>query len=70
MFPFWLFSDVWYNPIENTRHSKHGERLKSRIIHLYGVETARYIRLLENLRIKKAKLLTSLSYKLLRTLYF
>jgi hypothetical protein len=52
------------NPKENIQHSKHCENRKSRIIHLYGKETAKHIRLLENLRIKKSKLLTSLIFLL------
>jgi hypothetical protein len=40
-------------PEENVKHSEHGRNLKSRIIHLYGEETARHIRLFEKLRIKK-----------------
>ena len=51
-------------PKGNLLYSVHGESLKSRIHHLYGEETARNIRLFENLRIKKTKLLTSLSFLL------
>ena len=40
-------------PEESIEHSEKGESLKSRIIHLYGEETARHIRLLEKFRIKK-----------------
>jgi len=40
-------------PEESKQHSEHGKCLKSRIIHLYGEETARHIRLLEKFRIKK-----------------
>jgi len=36
-------------PEESIQHSEHGESLKSRIIHLYGEETAGYIRLFEKL---------------------
>jgi hypothetical protein len=38
--------------------------LKTTIIHLYGEETASHIRLMEKLRIKKTKLLTSLTFLL------
>jgi hypothetical protein len=51
-------------PKENILHLEHGENLKSRIIHLYGEETSRHIRLFEKLRIKKTKLLTSLTFLL------
>ena len=34
-------------PEESIEHSEKGESLKSRIIHLYGEETARHIRLFE-----------------------
>ena len=30
-------------PEESIQHSEHGESLKSRIIHLYGAETATHI---------------------------
>jgi len=40
-------------PEESIQHSEHGESLKSRIIHLYGEETARHIRLFEKLWINK-----------------
>jgi hypothetical protein len=39
-------------PEESIRHSEHGKSLKSRILHFYGQETARHIRLFEELRIK------------------
>ena len=42
----------------------HGESLKSRIIHLYGEDTAAQIRLIEKLCIKKVRLLTSLTFLL------
>jgi len=42
--------------------------LKSRILHFYGVETVRHIRRFENLRIKKTKLLTSLTFLLITAL--
>jgi len=51
-------------PKENILHKEHGESLKSRNLHLYGEETTRHIRLLEKLRIKKTKLLTSLTFLL------
>jgi hypothetical protein len=51
-------------PEEIIQHSEHGESLKSRILHLYGEETARHIRLFEKLRLKKTKLLTSLTFLL------
>src|SRR5215469_1292483 len=51
-------------PKENLSLSQHGESLKTRIIHLYGEDTAAHIRLIEKLRIKKAKLLTSLTFLL------
>ena len=35
-------------PKENTLYSEHGESLKSRILHLYGEETVRHLRLFEN----------------------
>jgi len=37
-------------PEESMQHSEQGESLKSRILHLYGEETARNIRLFEELR--------------------
>jgi hypothetical protein len=37
-------------------------KLEIKIIHLYGEETTRHIRLLENLQIKKTKLLASLTF--------
>ena len=49
------------HPKESIQHSVHGESLKSRLLHLYGEEVARHIRLFEKLRIKKTKLLTSLT---------
>jgi len=51
-------------PEERIQHSEHGKSLKSRILHLYGEETARHIQLFEKLRIKKTKLLTSLTFLL------
>ena len=33
------------------QHTEHGKSLKSRILHLYGEETARHIRLFKKLRI-------------------
>ena len=38
--------------------------LRTRLIHLYGEETTRHIRLFEKLRIKKTKLLNSLTFLL------
>jgi len=35
------------HPKERIQHSQHRESLKSRIIHLYGDETAQYIQLLK-----------------------
>jgi hypothetical protein len=52
------------HPEENIQHTEHGESLKSKILHLYGEETARHIRLFEKLRIKKTKLITSLTFLL------
>src|SRR5215475_5337515 len=52
------------NPEDYIIYSQHGESLKSTITHLYGEVTARNIRLLEKLRIKKTKLLTSLTFLL------
>ena len=49
-------------PEESIQHSEHGESLKSRILHLFGGETAKHIRLFEKLRIKKTQLLTSLTF--------
>ena len=49
---------------EQILHTGHGESLKSRILHLYGEETTRQLRLFEKLRIKKTKLLTSLTFLL------
>jgi len=43
-------------PEESKQHSEHGKSFKSRIIHLYGEETARHVRLFEKLRIKKNSL--------------
>ena len=51
-------------PEEFLSSLQHGESLKSRIIHLYGEETTAHIRLIEKLRIKKASLLTSLTFLL------
>jgi len=45
---------------------KNSRSLKSRIIHLYGEETARHIGLFGKLRIKKTKLLTPLTFLLRR----
>jgi hypothetical protein len=36
-------------PEESIRHSEHGKSLKSWILHIYGEETARHIRLFETL---------------------
>jgi hypothetical protein len=52
------------HPKDSTLNTKHGESLKSRILHLYGEETARHMRLLEKLRTKKTKLLSSLTFLL------
>jgi hypothetical protein len=38
-------------PEESIQHSEHGVSLKTRILHFYGEETARYIRLFGKLRI-------------------
>ena len=38
-------------PKEYIQYSKHGESLKSRILHLYGEDIAMHIRRLEKLRI-------------------
>jgi len=51
-------------PEENIEHTEHGESFKSRILHLYGEETVRHIGLFEKLRIKKTKLLASLTITL------
>src|SRR5215475_12284162 len=51
-------------PKDNLSLLQHGESLKTRIIHLYGEDTAAHIRLMEKLRIKKSKLLTSLTFLL------
>ena len=51
-------------PEENIQHSEHGRSLKSRILHLYREKTARHIWLFKKLRIKKTKLLTSLTFLL------
>jgi len=40
-------------PEESIQHSEHGESLKSRILHLYGEETARHIRLFKKLRFRR-----------------
>jgi hypothetical protein len=40
------------HPKENILHIKYGERLKSRILQLYGEDTTRHIHLFEKLRIK------------------
>jgi hypothetical protein len=41
-------------PKESIQHLEHGKSLKSRILHLYGEETARDIRLFEKLRVLPA----------------
>jgi len=51
-------------PKEHIQHSRHGKSLKSRILHLYGEDTAIHIRCLEKLRIKKTALLSSLTFLL------
>jgi hypothetical protein len=51
-------------PEDYTLYSHHGESLKTTILHLYGEETARHVRLIEKLRIKKTKHLTSLTFLL------
>jgi hypothetical protein len=43
------------HPQESIQHSEYGKSLKSRIIHLYGKETARHIGLFEKLCIKHIK---------------
>jgi hypothetical protein len=52
------------HPKENILHLTHGESLESRNLHPYGKETTRQIRLFEKLRIKRTKLLTSLTFLL------
>jgi hypothetical protein len=52
------------HPKVNTFNTEHSESLKSRIIHLYGEETAALIRRLEKLRTKKTKLLSALTFLL------
>jgi hypothetical protein len=51
-------------PKESTLHSQHGESLKTTLLNLYGEDTARDIRLIEKLRNKKTKLLSSLTFLL------
>jgi hypothetical protein len=51
-------------PEESTLESQHGESLKTYLLNLYGEDTTKLIRLFENLRIKKTKLLSSLTFLL------
>jgi hypothetical protein len=51
-------------PKDNKLQLEHGESLKSRIIRLYGEEISRYIRLFKKLRMKKSKIITSLTFLL------
>ena len=44
---------------ESIQHSEHGESLKSRILHLYGEESARNISLFEKLRFRRRNRQTS-----------
>jgi hypothetical protein len=56
-----LAARLW---MSTATHLEQGECLKSGLIRLYMEETARHIRLFEKLRIKKTKLLTSLTFLL------
>ena len=51
-------------PKKYIQYSKHGESLKSRILHLYREDIAMHIRRLEKLRIKKITLLSCLTFLL------
>jgi hypothetical protein len=52
--PVYKFQKPGNYPKESIQHLEHGESVKLRILHLYGDETARDIRLFENLRIKNS----------------